>query len=145
MLLFLSFPKFGHGAVAWLALVPLLLALHGASGWRALRLGYVAGAVSSLGLLYWTALVVVQYGGMPLAGRRARDGRAVPRVLGLPRAVRLGVGRLTTPSARRACSAPRSRGWRSSGARSVTFFQFPWCLLGYSQQQNLPVHPDRLA
>jgi apolipoprotein N-acyltransferase len=62
----LSFPKFGHGAVAWVALLPLFVALHGASGWRAARLGYVAGAVSALGLLYWTALVVIQYGGLPL-------------------------------------------------------------------------------
>ena len=32
VLLVLSFPKFGHPAVAWIALVPLLIALHGADG-----------------------------------------------------------------------------------------------------------------
>ncbi len=31
-----------------------------------MRLAYLSGAVSSLGLLYWTALVVVQYGGISL-------------------------------------------------------------------------------
>jgi apolipoprotein N-acyltransferase len=66
VLLALSFPKFGHGAVAWVALAPLLIALPGASGGRAFRLGYLTGAVSSLGLLYWTALVVIQYGGLAL-------------------------------------------------------------------------------
>ncbi len=66
LLLFLSFPKFGHGAVAWVALAPLLMALPGTTGWGAVRLGYVTGAVSAVGLLYWTALVVVQYGGLPL-------------------------------------------------------------------------------
>ena len=40
LLLFLSFPKFGHGAVAWVALGPLLVALPGAGGGRAFRLGY---------------------------------------------------------------------------------------------------------
>ena len=33
---------------------------------RALRLGYVTGAVSALGLLYWTSYVVVQFGGLSL-------------------------------------------------------------------------------
>ena len=63
MLLILSFPKFGNGLLAWVALVPLLVSLHGATGWRAARLGYVTGAVSAVGLLYWTAFVVFQYGG----------------------------------------------------------------------------------
>ena len=66
VLLVLSFPKFGHGAVAWVALAPLLMALPGAQGWTAFRLGYVTGALSALGLLYWTALVVIQYGGLSL-------------------------------------------------------------------------------
>ena len=60
LLLFFSFPKFGHDAVAWIALVPLLVALPGTSGWRSFRLGYVTGAVSALGLLYWVSLVIVQ-------------------------------------------------------------------------------------
>ena len=32
VLLALSFPKFGHGAVAWVALAPLLIALAGTTG-----------------------------------------------------------------------------------------------------------------
>jgi len=63
VLLALSFPKFGRGFVAWIAIAPLLISLHGVSGARAFRLGYVTGAVSSLGLLYWTSSVVVAYGG----------------------------------------------------------------------------------
>ena len=64
VLLTLSFPKFGHAAVAWFALVPLLVAIPGTHGWRAARLGYVTGAVAGFGLLYWTALVVRQFGGL---------------------------------------------------------------------------------
>ena len=72
VLLALSFPKFGHGRVAWVALAPLLVALAGApQGARGRSAcGYVTGAVSSVGLLYWTALVVVQYGGLPPARGR---------------------------------------------------------------------------
>ena len=82
-------------------------------GWRAARLGYVTGAVSAVGLLYWTALVVVQYGGMPLAGRRPRHARALPRLRGLPALFGWAVGRLVA-RLRHApgSSAPRSSGWR---------------------------------
>ena len=66
VLLVLSFPKFGHGAVAWIALAPLLVALLGTKPAEGARLGYLTGAVSAMGLLYWTALVVVQYGGLSL-------------------------------------------------------------------------------
>ena len=66
VLLFFSFPKFGHAAVAWVALAPLLLALHGARPRQGLRLGFIAGAVSAFGTLYWTSLVVTQYGGLSL-------------------------------------------------------------------------------
>ena len=67
ILLALSFPKFGNGALAWVALAPLLVALaESRAGLDSFRLGYVTGAVSSVGIVYWTALVVVQYGGLSL-------------------------------------------------------------------------------
>jgi apolipoprotein N-acyltransferase len=139
VLLILSFPKFGSAAVAWIALVPLLVALHGTTGWRAARLGYVTGAVSALGLLYWTALVVTQYGGIPLVA-------AVLIMLALcfafaifPLLFGWATGRLLAAFG----------SWGLLGApflwvatellRVHTFFEFPWCLLGYSQQPFLPV------
>src|SRR5207245_2921206 len=66
VLVALSLPKFGRGAVAWFALVPLLVALAETQGRRGFLLGYVTGAVSSLGIVYCTALVVIQYGGLSL-------------------------------------------------------------------------------
>ena len=138
-LLALSFPKFGQGAVAWVALAPLLTALHGATPFEGLMLGYLTGAVSALGLLYWTALVVVQYGGLSLP-----VGLAVMGLLCLAFAIfpllfgglvamwseRLGPGALII--------APLA--WTATEIlRAHTFFQFPWCLLGYSQHANLPV------
>lgn len=139
VLLALSFPKFGHWAVAWVALVPLLLALgRETSGWTALRLGYITGAVSSLGLVYWTSLVVIQYGGLSLP-----VGIAImvllcaalalfPALFGwlVGRWVRhLGVAALLL--------APLA--WVSMEVlRSYTLLRFSWCLLGYSQQENLP-------
>jgi apolipoprotein N-acyltransferase len=135
----LSFPKFGHGAAAWVALLPLLVALHGASGWRAARLGYVTGAVSALGLLYWTALVVIQYGGLPLAA-----GIAIMVALCLafalfPLVFGWAMGRLVgTFGTAGLLGAPFA--WVATELlRAHTFFEFPWCLLGYSQHAFLPV------
>ena len=48
LLYFLSFPKFGFGIVAWIALVPLFIALNNASSLsRALVLGWAAGIIGS--------------------------------------------------------------------------------------------------
>ena len=71
----LSFPRFGHPAFGWIALVPLLVAL---SGWRgrieplrgqpalrALMLGLLTGWVYFVGTVYWTADVVRTFGGIP--------------------------------------------------------------------------------
>jgi apolipoprotein N-acyltransferase len=71
----LSFPRFGHPAFGWIALVPLLVAL---SGWRgrieplrgqpplrALMLGLLAGWVYFVGTVYWTGDVVRTFGGLP--------------------------------------------------------------------------------
>lgn len=125
--------------MAWVALVPLLVALHGASGWRAARLGYLAGAVSALGLLYWTSLVVIQYGGLPLA-----VGVAIMVALCLAFAL---FPLLFGWAAARLVGAFGTAGllgapfvWVATELlRAHTFFEFPWCLLGYSQHTFLPV------
>ncbi|MGE0456163.1 MAG: apolipoprotein N-acyltransferase [Vicinamibacteria bacterium] len=133
LLLVLSFPKFGHGAVAWAALLPLLIALPGVSGWPALRLGYVTGAVAGLGLLYWTALVVTQFGGLSLPVAALVMALLCLAVAAFPAAFawvvarwleRLGpAGLLLAPLA-----------WVATEmVRSYTALRFPWALLGYSQ------------
>src|SRR5262245_3462601 len=89
VLLALSFPKFGHPAFAWIALVPLLIALagwrrvpkagarvrssadelgligaegQGATPQRAFRLGLISGIVYFVGTTYWTGEVLQQFG-----------------------------------------------------------------------------------
>ena len=70
----LSFPRFGHPAFAWIALVPLVVAL---SGWRgrveplpgqpplrAFALGLLAGFIYFAGTVYWTGAVVQTYAGL---------------------------------------------------------------------------------
>ena len=77
VLLALSFPKYGHPAVAFIALVPLLVAisgwdgrdhvLGGVSARRGFTLGLIAGFVHFAGTVYWTGATVSTFGGLPVA------------------------------------------------------------------------------
>lgn len=140
VLITLSFPKFGHWAVAWVALVPLLVALTRAeTGLAAFRSGYIAGAVSSLGLVYWTSLVVIQYGGLSLP-----IGIAIMVALCLalalfPSLFAWTVGRWLRAFGPAALLLSPLAWVAMEMLRSHTLLRFSWCLLGYSQQQNLPV------
>ena len=52
-LLILSFPNFDLGVLAWVALVPLLLAIEGKGPLQAYALGCSAGVAFVLGMSYW--------------------------------------------------------------------------------------------
>jgi len=120
------------------ALAPLLVALVGASGGQGLRLGYVTGAVSSVGLLYWTALVVIQYGGLALP-----VGLLVMVALCLAFSVfhalfGWGAARLAARFGPKGLLGAPALWVGLEYARTHTFFSFPWVLLGYSQHDQLP-------
>ena len=76
MLLALSFPKYGHPAVAFVALVPLLIAISGWNGRglaipgvparRGFVLGLLAGFIHFAGTVYWTGATVSTFGGLPV-------------------------------------------------------------------------------
>ena len=129
----LSFPKFGHAAVAWFALLPLLVAIPGTSGWRAARLGYVTGAVAGFGLLYWTALVVRQFGGLSLPVASLVMALLCLAVALFPMlfAWTLSVW-LRHFGFRALLLAPFA--WVTTEVmRAHMLMRFAWCLLGYSQ------------
>jgi apolipoprotein N-acyltransferase len=126
--------------VAWAALTPLLVALSEApSPAHGFRLGYVAGAVSSLGIVYWTSIVVVQYGGLS-----EPVGVAVMVLLCLALALFPSVfGWMVARWARTygpAAVLLSPIAWVATEIlRAHTLFDFSWCLLGYSQHANLPM------
>jgi apolipoprotein N-acyltransferase len=67
MMLFLSFPKYGSGFVAWFALIPLFWAIKEITSVRqAIVFGFIAGLVSHIGIIYWITYVVVSYGYLPI-------------------------------------------------------------------------------
>lgn len=66
ILLILSFPKFGTGLVAWVALVPLIYALKDVKRLsEGFFLGFITGLICHIGILYWITYVVVHYGNLP--------------------------------------------------------------------------------
>jgi len=66
-LLILSFPKYGSSFVAWFAFIPLLFALHRVTSIRqAILLGFITGVVGYIGIIYWIAYVMVNYGYLPI-------------------------------------------------------------------------------
>ena len=67
ILLFLSFPgAVGLWPLAWIALVPLLLAVKNVTPKAAARLGLIAGMVHYVTLLYWITIVLGRYGNLSL-------------------------------------------------------------------------------
>jgi apolipoprotein N-acyltransferase len=126
--------------VAWFALVPLLVALAEApTPAHGFRLGYVTGAVSSLGIVYWTSIVVIQFGGLsePI-------GIAVMVLLCLalalfPSVFGWAVARWTVAYGPGAVLLAPLAWVATEILRAHTLFDFSWCLLGYSQHANLPL------
>jgi len=138
LLLALAYPRPGYGVAAFVALVPLLLALRGASLVAALARGYACGAIFFTILLYWIVGVVHTYGGLPWP-----VGALTLALL---------VFYLATYVAIFASLIAVS--WRMFGAltlaaapvfwvgleivRARLMGGFPWGVLGYSQTSNLP-------
>jgi len=137
LLLFLAFPKFGHGAVAWIALVPLLVAL--ARSQHGFRLGYLTGVVSSIGILYWTALVLIQFGGLPVAVGIGLMVLMCCMLALFPAAFAWALGRWQGRLGSRALLLAPFAWVATEWLRAHLLGDFAWCLLGYSQAENLPV------
>ena len=66
LLLALTFPKPDLGWLAWIALVPLLLALRKASPRLGFGLGFGFGMAAHLGIIYWTVHAMHVYGYVPM-------------------------------------------------------------------------------
>jgi len=58
VLLVLGFPEFNLWSLSWVALVPLLVAIHGTSWKQSLWLGFLAGGVYFGGIMNWLMILV---------------------------------------------------------------------------------------
>lgn len=144
----LSVPRFGHPAVAWIALSPLLASLLSRGGeaaaprpdsLRAFALGLVTGVTYFVGTTYWTSAVMSQYGDLPRSV-------AVLLMLALafylalyPAVFALILHRLVLRLGTRGLILAPAVWVTTELGRGYLFTGFPWVLLGYSQATVLPV------
>jgi apolipoprotein N-acyltransferase len=149
VLLALSFPRFGHPAFAWIALVPLLVALSGWQGrpgrvpgqppHRAFTMGLIAGTVYFVGTVYWTSDVLAEFGG--IATPVAIFGMVLLALyLALfPAVTALITARLITRGGPGALFFAPAAWVATEFFRGYLFGGFPWVPLGNSQVTVLPV------
>jgi len=135
----LAFPPYDHAALAWVALVPLLLAVRGRSAGEAFFFGLAYGFVCSATTANWLATTMVGFFGFaPMAGRLAAGAYGTAfwgTAFGVFAA---GAARLTGAQ-RPGWAIGTAALWVATELLRGRFFGQPWCLLGYSQHANLPL------
>ncbi|HEY2905061.1 MAG TPA: apolipoprotein N-acyltransferase [Vicinamibacterales bacterium] len=139
-LLALSFPKFGHPAIGWIALAPLLVALASARTMlRAFALGLVAGGIYFTGTLYWITRVMMVYGGLQVWVAVLVNAALIAYLALFPAVFAMVMRRLLAASGRTAMLAAPFVWTATELGRTHLFTGFPWVLLGYSQVTVLPI------
>lgn len=142
LLLVAAFPGSGDGAwLAFVALVPLFVALDGAGRRRGAWLGFVSGVAFWLPTIAWPAPSVLRFGGVALS-RGAVTVVVVVAFLALYTAAFGGL--LTGLPRRRAGAWVLGAGclWVALElARTYLLTGFPWNLLAYSQYRDRALLP----
>jgi apolipoprotein N-acyltransferase len=167
ILLALSFPRYGHPLIAWVALAPLITALFddryvgrvllsrpGVGGSieqdppyvrnssilnRAFLLGFTTGAAYFGGTVYWTGTVVREFGGLSWPVAVIVAALLVAYLALFPGLFALCLGWLGSKIGRRAIMLAPAIWVSTELARTYFWSGFPWVLLGYSQAPVLPI------
>ena len=136
-LLAASFPPLDWWPVAFIGLVPLLLAAAGEPAARAAWLGVASGVTFALLSIPWVVVTMVRYGQMPWAGALAVLLALSAYLACYPAAFTFVLGRFPLPPALFPVGAATL--WTAlEYLRTYALSGFPWNLLGYSQLPNLP-------
>ncbi len=135
ILLTASFPPQELSFLAWFALVPLLISIHNESFSGAFKLGFLAGMVHYLSLIYWIVVVLGRYGNLNLFLS------SFPCfLLCLYLALFIALFALLNVFLRNSGLFVLLTGSFWVGLeyfRTEYLIEFPWCLLGYTQYKNL--------
>jgi apolipoprotein N-acyltransferase len=138
ILIALSFPTPGLSFLAWVAIIPLLVALEGSAPRTAFRIGFTCGITAYAFILYWLNIVFTQYGHLPWAV-------SIPVYLLLVLWLAMFYG-LSTSIARLGELAGVKAVFTLPVAwvafdfiRSFLFSGFAWAMLGHSQFRTLPL------
>lgn len=133
----LCFPDFDLGFLAWVALLPLHLALATATLRRAFWLGWLTGLIAFVGVVSWVVTAMHLYGKVPLA-----VSNAIMVLLAAYLGLYVGLYALGVAWLQRAMPRLSWLGapflWVAlEWFRTYLFSGLPWDLLGYSQYQWL--------
>lgn len=138
LLIALSFPAPGLSFLAWVALIPLLIALEGSAARTAFRVGCTCGVTAYAIILYWLNIVFTRYGHLPWSV-------SIPVYLLLVFWLAMFYG-LSTGIARLGEEAGIKTAFTLPVAwvafdfiRSFLFSGFAWAMLGHSQFRTLPL------
>jgi apolipoprotein N-acyltransferase len=139
LLLPFCFPKLDLGLLAWIALVPLHLALDGSSRRQAFRLGWLSGTISFTGIMAWVVTAMHTYGSVPLLISYAVM-LLLTAYLGLFLALySAGFVWFCSLVPRYGLFAAPCLWVTLELARTYLFSGLPWALLGYSQYRQIDV------
>ncbi len=132
-----SIPKLNLFILAWVALVPLLLALPYLPSALSIPTGFLAGVVAATGRTYWISETLQLYGNLPAAVAIFTTALLILYMALYTTAFMAIAKHLNFSSPLFAWAAAATwtllewvQNWLLSG--------FPWQLLGYSQYLNLP-------
>ena len=140
-LLALSFPKFGHPAIAWIAVAPLLVAVcHRPLPWRrGFLLGLVTGIVYFAGTLYWLVETMTTFGGLGTPMATVAAALLIVYLALFPAGFAAIQARLVATYGRGWIFAAPPIWMASEMGRTYVLDGFPWELVGYSQATTLPI------
>jgi apolipoprotein N-acyltransferase len=131
-----SFPKIGLDWVVWVALVPLFAAIANLSAKKSFRIGFIAGLIHYLSLLYWVVPVMETYGYLPLYLSIAILFLFAAVLAIFPAVFCMAAAAIGRTPARCLIAMPLL--WVAvEYIRTYIFTGFPWALLGYSQYLHL--------
>lgn len=138
VLIALSFPNPGLSFLAWVALIPLLIAMEESSPRAAFRIGVTCGVTGYALILYWLNIVFVRYGHLPWSV-------SIPVYLllvlwlALFYGLSLWVARLGEQVGIKAAVTLPIAWVAFDFIRSFLFSGFAWAMLGHSQFRTLPL------
>ncbi|MEK6532393.1 MAG: apolipoprotein N-acyltransferase, partial [Nitrospirota bacterium] len=137
LLLPLCFPKFDLGLLAWVAMIPLHVALDSSTRRRAFWIGCLTGTIGFTGIMAWVVTAMTTYGKVPLP-----VSYAILLLLTAYLGLYIGIYSWSVVWLRE--FLPRYGiifspcVWVSLELlRTYAFSGFPWSLLGYSQYREL--------
>jgi apolipoprotein N-acyltransferase len=125
--------------VAWVALAPLLVAVHRAPLLRSFLLGLLTGVIYFTGTLYWITQVMAVYGGISTPVAALINALLIAYLSLFPAFFALIVTRFSAAAGPRGLIVVPFAWVATELGRTYLLTGFPWVLLGYSQVTVLPI------